>query len=102
MKTYLRPGTFLKNVSLSVDNNNKLIIKAHDFNVSYHIAEVSKEEGVKQIFYYKDTPVSEEFVVTNPKRLKYKKGDFGTEITVGIAYPQNMEIKDEIHNLLII
>ena len=42
------------------------------------------------------------FAITNPKRLKYKKGDFGVEITIGIAYPQNTEIKDEIHNLLII
>ena len=33
---------FLKDVSLSVDNNNKLIIKTQDFNTSYHIAEVSK------------------------------------------------------------
>ena len=32
----------LKDVSFSVDNNNKLIIKTPGFNVSYHIAEVSK------------------------------------------------------------
>ena len=32
----------LKDVSLYVDNNNKLIIKTPDFNASYHIAEVSK------------------------------------------------------------
>ena len=32
----------LKDVSLYVDNNNKLIIKTPGFNVSYHIAEVSK------------------------------------------------------------
>ena len=32
----------LKDVSLYVDNNNKLIIKTPDFTASYHIAEVSK------------------------------------------------------------
>ena len=32
----------LKDVSFSVDNNNKLIIKTPEFNASYHIAEVSK------------------------------------------------------------
>ena len=97
----LDPGEFSNDGYVQVSceyNDASSNIKIHDC----YIAEVSKEEGVKQIFYYKDTPVSEEFVVTNPKRLKYKKGDFGTEITVGIAYPQNMEIKDEIHNLLII
>ena len=72
-------------------------IKIHDC----YIGEVSKDEGLKQIYYYKDLS-DEMFVITNPKRLKYKKGDFGTEITIGIAYPQNIEIKDEIHNLLII
>ena len=66
-----------------------------------YIAEVSKDEGVKQIYYYKDID-DKTFTVTNNKRLKYKKGDFGVEITVGIAYPQNIEINDEIHNLLII
>lgn len=72
-------------------------IKIHDC----YIGEVSKDKGLKQIYYYKD--ISDEmFVITNPKRLKYKKGDFGTEITIGIAYPQNTEIKDEIHKLLII
>ena len=72
-------------------------IKIHDC----YIGEVSKDKGLKQIYYYKDLS-DEMFVITNPKRLKYKKGDFGTEITIGIAYPQNTEIKDEIHNLLII
>ena len=62
---------------------------------------MSKDEGVKQIYYYKDID-DKTFTVTNNKRLKYKKGDFGVEITVGIAYPQNIEINDEIHNLLII
>lgn len=72
-------------------------IKIHDC----YIGEVSKDKGLKQIYYYKDLS-DEMFVITNPKRLKYKKGDFGTEITIGIAYPQNTEIKDEIHKLLII
>lgn len=72
-------------------------IKIHDC----YIGEVSKDKGLKEIYYYKDLS-DEMFVITNPKRLKYKKGDFGTEITIGIAYPQNTEIKDEIHKLLII
>ena len=72
-------------------------IKIHDC----YIGEVSKDKGLKQIYYYKDLS-DDMFVITNPKRLKYKKGDFGTEITIGIAYPQNTEIKDEIHKLLII
>ena len=99
----LDPGEFSNDgyVQVSCEYNDHLLgIKIHDC----YIAEVSKDEGVKQIFYYKDTPISvyRKFFITNTKRLKYKKGEFGTEITIGIAYPQNMEIKDEIHNLLII
>ena len=66
-----------------------------------YIAEFSKDEGLKQIYYYKDLP-EVHYNVTNTKRLKYKKGDFGVEITVGIAYPQDTRIKSEIHNILII
>jgi hypothetical protein len=66
-----------------------------------YIAEFSKDEGLKQIYYYKDLP-EVHFDITNTKRLKYKKGDFGVEITVGIAYPQDTRIKSEIHNMLII
>ena len=66
-----------------------------------YIAEFSKDEGLKQIYYYKDLP-EVHFDITNTKRLKYKKGDFGVEITVGIAYPQDTRIKSEIHNILII
>lgn len=73
-------------------------IKIHDC----YIAEVTKDEGVKQIYYYTDIEYPETFIITNTKRLKYKKGDFGTEITIGIAYPQDPEIKSEIHNIFII
>ena len=66
-----------------------------------YIAEFSKDDGLKQIYYYKDLP-EVHFDITNTKRLKYKKGDFGVEITVGIAYPQDTRIKSEIHNILII
>ena len=96
----LDPGEFSDNGYVQVSceyMDASSNIKIHDC----YIAEVSKNEGLKQIYYYKDLS-DETFVITNPKRLKYKKGDFGTEITIGIAYPQNTEIKDEIHNLLII
>ena len=73
-------------------------IKIHDC----YIAEVSKKNGVENVYYYKDIECPVEFHMTNTKRLKYKKGEFGKEISVGIAYPQNMKIKDEIHNILII
>jgi hypothetical protein len=66
-----------------------------------YIAEFSKDEGLKQIYYYKDLP-EVHFDITNTKRLKYKKGDFGVEITVGIAYPHDTRIKSEIPNMFII
>jgi hypothetical protein len=96
----IEPGTFSKDgymqVSLEyIDASSN--VKVYDG----YIAEVTKDEGVKQIYYYKDLP-EVQFEMMNTKRLKYKKGTFGTEITVGIAYPNNMEIKDEISNLLII
>ena len=96
----LDPGEFINDgyVQVSceyIDASSN--IKIHDC----YIGEVSKDKGLKQIYYYKDLS-DDMFVITNPKRLKYKKGDFGTEITIGIAYPQNTEIKDEIHKLLII
>jgi hypothetical protein len=71
-------------------------VKIHDG----YIADVTPD-GIKAIYYYKalsDVP----FVITNGKRLKYKKGRFGEEICIGITYPNNQKIKDEIHNVLII
>lgn len=94
------PGEFTNDgyVQVSCDiTDSSSNIRIHDG----YIAEVSKDEGLKEIYYYKD--VSEEmFIVTHPRRLKYKKGDFGAKITIGIAYPLDTEIKDEIHNVLII
>lgn len=97
----LEQGSFSNDgyVQLSCDYmDGSSNIKIHDC----YIAEVTQEDGVKQIYYYTDIPDTQQFVINNKKRLKYKKGEFGTKITVGVAYPMNPEIKDEIHNLLII
>jgi len=72
-------------------------LKIHDC----YVAEVTKSGGVSNIYYYKDCPDAH-FDITNTRRLKYKKGEFGVPITLGIAYPQDTTINDEIHNILII
>jgi len=71
-------------------------VKIHDG----YIADVTPD-GIKAIYYYKDLK-NVPFVITNGKRLKYKKGSFGEEICIGITYPNNQKIMDEIRNVLII
>jgi hypothetical protein len=67
-----------------------------------YIAKVSKKKGLESISYYKDVPDIVESDIINNKMLKYKKGDYKSTITIGIAYPLNTDICDEIHNVLII
>lgn len=73
-------------------------------NVYVHDCYVAKitKKGIEKIFYYKDIAETKDMCVINNKHLKYKKGDYKTPITIGIAYPLNMEICDEKHNVLII
>ena len=73
-------------------------LKIHDG----YFAEVTKENGIEKVYYWKDLPESYTVTVMNPKRLKYKKGSYVTPITIGISYPKDQEIKDEIHNILIV
>lgn len=95
----IEPGKFSDNgyIQLSLEYVLSSNVKIHDC----YIAEVTKNGGISQIYYYKDLE-NVSFNIMNTKRLKYPKGNFGTKITLGIAYPQDMKIKDEIHNLLII
>lgn len=72
-------------------------VNIHDCYVAY----VDGNEGVKEISYYKDVP-EVSFEISNTKKLKYKKGSFGTYITIGIEYALDDKIKDEIHNVMII
>lgn len=67
-----------------------------------YIAKVSKKNGLESISYYKDVSETYAKSIINTKKLKYKKGDYKSSITLGIAYPLNTDICDEIHNVLII
>ena len=66
-----------------------------------YVADVTKD-GVKEVYYYKDVVGLPDVVIMNNKKMKYKKTDYKSYITVGIAYPLDMEMCDEIHNVLII
>lgn len=95
------PGKFTANGYLNVtcDYMDELgNVYVHDC----YIAKISKNKGVESIKYYKD--VSEKYAkdIINKKKLKYKKNDYKSFITLGIAYPSNTNISDEIHNILIL
>ena len=66
-----------------------------------YVADVTKD-GVKEVYYYKDVVGLSDVVIMNNKKMKYKKTDYKSYITVGRAYPLDMEMCDEIHNVLII
>jgi len=51
--------------------------------------------------YYISTICRDMFTVTNTKRMKFDVAGFATKITLGIAYPLDTKIFDEIHNVLI-
>jgi len=53
------------------------------------------------VSYYKDVEDAPYFEMVSKKKMKYD-GSVGTNITLGIAYPLDMNAKDEIHNILII
>lgn len=53
------------------------------------------------VSYYKDIPDLPEIEMVSTKKMKYTKS-VGSKITIGIAYPLDMSIKDEISNILIL
>lgn len=77
--------------------DRKGAIKIHDC----YVAEVDAVSGVRRILYYTDVP-GVEFPVVNKKKLKYKKGEFLTEIKLGISYTMDLSIFDEIDKILIV
>ena len=52
------------------------------------------------VYYYED--VEEKFEIMNKKKLQYNKGSYKTPITIGIMYPVDESVFDEIHNVLIV
>ena len=67
-----------------------------------YVAKVSKKNGIESISYYKDIPGNFDNDIINKKKLKYKKGNYKSTITLGIAYPLDTNVCDEIANVLII
>ena len=97
----IKPGVFVGNgyVQVSCDYMDDLgNVYVHDC----YVAKVSTKNGIENVYYYKDIAEMSDVPVMNKKKLKYKKTDYKTPITIGIAYPLNMDICDEIHNVLII
>ena len=96
----IKSGKFTGNgyVQVSCDYMDDLgNVYVHDC----YVAKVSVEKGVEFIYYYKDVAEMSSIPVMNKKKLKYKKTDYKTPITLGVAYPLDVEICDEIHNILI-
>lgn len=73
------------------------VLKIHDC----YVAKVDKTNGVEEILYKNDAP-EQTFVVTNPKRMKYSKGSYSSKISIGVSYPMDESIFDQIDNILII
>ncbi len=94
------PGKFSRSgyVQISCDYMDEL---GNVYVYDGYVADVTKD-GVQKVYYYKDVTGLSNVVVMNNKKMKYKKTDYKSHITIGIAYPLNMEICDEIHNVLII
>ena len=96
----INPGKFSRSgwIQVSCDYMDEL---GNVYVYDGYVAEVTKE-GVQKVYYYKDATGLPDTVVMNGKKMKYKKADYKSYITIGIAYPLDMEICDEIHNVLII
>lgn len=94
-----KPGKFTDDgyVQVSceyVDSNG--ILNIHDC----YVANVTKD-GVQDILYLDDVP-EQNFIITNTNRMKYTKGGFISNISIGISYPMDSSIFDQIDNILII
>ena len=76
-----------------------------DKNGKNHISDcyvgVVENGSLSEVMYYKDVPDCEDFGMANPKKLKYGQ-QVGSRISIGVSYPLDTDIKDEIHNVLII